>query len=123
MMKKRRKRKKTIAVIWSFFSSCGLFLNNIFLFFPFEFIFLPSQVVPGCAGVKFHSVDAENAEDRSYYVHQSYEAVLLQSVLNSKDHGDHQKTRGKEELTNGVVLKHDVAVTTVSEREATCQNF
>ena len=44
-------------------------------------------------------------------------------VLVAKNHSDHQETHGKEELTKGVVLKHVKAVATVSEREATFQNF
>ena len=55
-----------------------------------------------------HSGDEENAEDRSHCVHQGHEVTLLQSCLNFKDHGDHQETHGKEELTKGVVLKHIV---------------
>ena len=43
--------------------------------------------------------------------------------LNSKGHGNHQEAHGKEILTKGVVLKHIKAVATVSEREATFQNF
>ena len=43
--------------------------------------------------------------------------------LNSKGHGNHQETHGKEILTKGVVLKRIKAVATVSVREATCQNF
>ena len=42
-----------------------------------------------------------------------YEITLLQSCRKFKDHGDHQETHGKEELTKGAVLKHFVAVTTV----------
>ena len=49
--------------------------------------------------------------------------TLLQSCLDSKGHGNHQETHGKEILTKGAVLKHKKAVATVSEREATCQNF
>ena len=67
--------------------------------------------------------DAQNAEDRSYCVHQGHEVTLLQSFLNSKGHSDHHETHGKEILTKGVVLKHIKAVATVSEREATFQNF
>ena len=65
--------------------------------------------------------DARNAADRFYCVHQNNK--VNHSCLNSKDHGHHQETQGKEILTKGVVLKHITAVATVSEREATCQNF
>ena len=49
--------------------------------------------------------------------------TLFQSCLISEGHGNHQETHGKEILTKGVVLKHVKAVATVSEREATFQNF
>ena len=67
--------------------------------------------------------DAQNAENRSYCVHQNNKVTLLQSGLNSKGHGNHQETHGKEILTKGVVLKHVKAVATVSGREVTFQNF
>ena len=74
------------------------------------------SLVEGDAKVRrcpVHNGNEENAEDRSFCVHQGHEATLLQSCLNFKDHGDHQETHGTEELTKGVVLKHIVAVTTV----------
>ena len=71
----------------------------------------------GCSG---NNGDAQNAEDRSFCAHQRQEVILLQSCLSSENHGDHQETHWKEELTKGVVLKHIVTVTT---REARVQNF
>ena len=62
------------------------------------------QVIPKCA------------ESRSYCAHQNRKVTMLQSCLNSKGHGNHQETRGKEILTKGVVLKHIKAVATVSVR-------
>ena len=67
--------------------------------------------------------DAQNAENRSYCVHQNNKVTQLQSCLDSKGHGNHQETHGKEILTKGVVLKHIKAVATVTEREATCQKL
>ena len=77
------------------------------------------QEMPKCADAG----DAQNAENRSYCVHQNNKVTLLQSCLDSKGHGNHQETHGKELLTKGVVLKRIKAVATVSVREATCQNF
>ena len=86
---------------------------------PFFSLVASGSGVRGCSG---NNGDEENADDRSYCVHQRQEVILLQSCLSSKNHGDHQDTHGKEILTKGVVLKHVEAVATVSEREATCQN-
>ena len=41
--------------------------------------------------------------------------TLLQSCLDSKGHGNHQETHGKEILTKGVVLKRKKSSPTVSE--------
>ena len=113
-MKKGRKRKKYDRYLWP---SKKTFFQ---LQCPFFSLVASGSGVRGCSG---NNGDEENAEDRSNCVHQRQEVILLLSCPSSKNHGDHQETHGKEELTKGVVLKHLDAVATVSVREATCQNF
>ena len=114
LWKKGGKRKNTIAIIWPFFFHHPTSKKKFSLFFHQKCPLF--SLVEGDAKVRrwpIHTGDEENAEDRSCCVHEGHKVTLLQSCLNSKDHGDHQETHGKEELTKSVVLKHIVAVTTV----------
>ena len=67
--------------------------------------------------------DAQNAENRSYCVHQNNKVTLLQSCLDSKGHGNHQETHGKGHIDERCGSEAQKSSPTVSEREATCQNF
>ena len=62
--------------------------------------------MPKCSDVQLAMEMHKNAENRSYCVHQNNNVTLLQSGLDSKGHGNHQETHGKEILTKRVVLKH-----------------
>ena len=75
-------------------------------------ISLSLKVMPMCAHVQF-TMEMKRMLTIVPNVHQENEVTLLQSFLIFKDHGDHQETHGKEELTKSVVLEHVVAVTTV----------
>ena len=115
---KRRQTKNYDRYCLFFFSMWKISLLQMKC--PFFSLVASGSGVRGCSG---NNGDEENAEDRSYCVHQRQEVILLRSCLCSKNQGDHQETHGKEMLTKGVVLKHVKAVATVSEREATFQNF